>query len=97
MPVHSDISIASGDKYEVVVPFYTRALIKYFRLKESYKPGQILEIVGPTTEDPWNYADAGGQWSVKCPFFSPPQPESVWTHNEGLAMLIAKGWLRKAS
>lgn len=92
-----DSSVKSGDKLEVVWPFHTRGTLRHFGRSKRYEKGHIIEVLEPTGHDPWGYDDPGGRWVVKCPYFSPPQNESIWDHTYGLAMLLHKGWLRKVS
>lgn len=73
-----------GSVYEVVRLFYTRSGL-------FYMPGMHLELLEETSEKPFGAESRISNWIVKCPFFAPPAPESIWS---SIWMLIEEGYLK---
>jgi hypothetical protein len=77
-----------GSVYQVVKPFLSAGTWK------CYEPGMQLELFEETTEPaPLNEKSKISNWIVKCPFFSPPEPESIWAT---IWILIEDGYLERA-
>lgn len=60
------------DLYEIQKEFSTLASV-------TYLPGMRLKLVELTEDSPFGFTSRIGNWRVECPFFAPPQPESVWS------------------
>lgn len=72
-----------GSIYEVVQPFTTLA-------GKSYEVGMQLELFEETEEWSFGHKSRISNWIVKCPYFSPPAPESIWS---SIWIMIEKGYL----
>jgi hypothetical protein len=73
-----------GSIYEVTRPFTNRS-------GKSYEPGMQLELYEETDQKPFGFESRISNWIVKCPFFSPPAPEAVWS---SIWALIEDGYLK---
>jgi hypothetical protein len=73
-----------GSVYEVARPFTVLS-------GKSYEVGMQLELYEETNEKPFGLESRISNWIVKCPFFSPPAPEAIWS---SIWMLIEQGYLR---
>jgi hypothetical protein len=80
------MDLKSGDKLEVIKPFTTLA-------GKYYTSGMELELLEPTGQNPFS-VDTTSLWLVKCPFFQPPDKQSVWGCIEGAIQI---GLLRRLS
>ena len=74
----------AGSVYEVARSFTTRS-------GKTYEAGMQLELFEETVQAPFGYESRISNWIVKCPFFSPPDPESIWS---SIWMLIEQGYLK---
>lgn len=61
-----------GDKYKVICEFWAAS-------GKHYDYGDVLELVEPTGQAPFNFQSAICNWIVKCPHFTPPAKECVWS------------------
>ena len=61
--------------------------------RKYYEPGDKITLLEPTGQDPFNTGDPYGHWIVKCPHFSPPDPQSIWSDALGLAFGVRHGFL----
>lgn len=61
-----------GDIYEFTVETRTAA-------GKVYNVGDRLELFEETGQAPFGYLSRISNWYVKCKYFMPPQPESVWS------------------
>lgn len=75
-----------GSVYEVVRPFATRA-------GKSYEPGMQLELYEETADKPFGFESRISNWIVRCPFFAPPDPQSIWS---SIWVLIEEGYIKYA-
>lgn len=75
-----------GSVYEVVRPFTMRS-------GKTYEIGMQLELCEETDQAPFGYESRISNWVVKCPFFSPPAPQSIWS---SIWVLIEQGYLKYA-
>lgn len=75
-----------GSIYEVARPFTTQA-------GKSYEIGMRLELCDETDQKPFGHESRISNWIVKCPYFSPPAPEAIWS---SIWILIEKGYLKHA-
>jgi hypothetical protein len=73
-----------GSIYEVVEPFTMRS-------GKAYEVGMRLELYEETDQKPFGYESRISNWIVKCPYFSPPDPRSVWS---SIWMLIEQGHIK---
>ncbi len=55
-----------------------------------YEVGMVFELVEETTENPFGFQSKISNWFVKCPYFTPPEPESVWS---SIWIMIERGQL----
>ena len=78
-----------GSVYRVAKPFLSAGTWK------SYDPGMLLELF-EETQDPAPLGEKSKicNWIVKCPFFSPPQPESIWAT---IWILVESGYLERVA
>ena len=60
-----------GDIYEFIVPVEAGS-------GKEYEMGDRLELIKPTGLKPHDRESKICNWVVKCKYFSPPAPESVW-------------------
>lgn len=74
-----------GSIYEVARPFITRA-------GKSYELGMQLELWEETDQQPFGFESRISTWVVKCPYFSPPDPQAIWS---SIWMLIEQGYLKQ--
>jgi hypothetical protein len=73
-----------GSLYEVVRPFTMRS-------GKSYELGMQLELYEETDQKPFGFESRISNWIVKCPFFSPPDPQSIWS---SIWALIEQGYIK---
>ena len=73
-----------GSIYEVAIPFTTMA-------GKSYEVGMQLELFEETDAHSFGHRSRISNWIVKCPYFSPPAPESIWS---SIWIMIEKGYLK---
>ena len=73
-----------GSVYEVVRPFEMLS-------GKQYEVGMQLELYDETNEKPFGHESRISNWVVKCPYFSPPDPQSVWS---SIWALIENGYLK---
>lgn len=62
----------AGKTFVVVESFSTMAGV-------SYEPGDTLELIEPTGQNPFGFRTHLPVWIVKCKHFSPPDQRSIWT------------------
>ncbi len=65
----------------VVQPFHTLAGV-------SYEKGDRLELIEPTGQAPFGFESNLGNWIVKCRYFTPPDPHSIWS---GIWLMLEAG------
>jgi hypothetical protein len=75
----------SGDVYEVIRAFSTLAGV-------SYDLGDHMELIEPTGQSPYGHQSKICNWVVKCKYWTPPQPQTVWSM---IWYLIDQGFIRK--
>lgn len=73
-----------GSIYEVARPFEMLS-------GKRYEVGMQLELYEETADAPFGHASRISNWVVKCPYFSPPDPQSVWS---SIWALIENGYLK---
>lgn len=75
------------------VPGSIYAVAKEFTMLsgKTYEIGMRLELYDETNEAPFGHKSRISNWSVRCPYFSPPDPQSVWS---SIWALIENGYLK---
>ena len=75
------------------VPGSVNEVVRQFTAQsgKTYEAGMHLELYEETTEKPFGFESRISNWIVKCPFFAPPAPESIWS---SIWFLIEQGHLK---
>jgi hypothetical protein len=78
------MTLKSGMKLVVDCEMYTAAGV-------SYTKGDILELIEPTGQNPFNAKmDEDHNWTVKCKHFSPPDNRAIWCN---LRYAVDRGYI----
>jgi len=58
--------------------------------EKIYVPGDTLVLLEPTGQAPFNSRSSLCNWVVKCKYYEPPSPRSIWSN---IWMMIEEGAL----